>query len=586
MAAAMTVPFVFAGLGTTPPVAAQRDADGGTPPVARISQTDPSPDPTPTPSPTPTPRPTPTPTPKPTPWPTPEGVKGLDVSHWNGYPDFAKLKNAGMKFVFSKASQGTSFVDDTYRRHTREARQAGLLAGAYHFFDYTKAGPPQAKHFLATLRSTTGLSTLLPLVVDVETLGSLGTPNRALARTRLHGLLDELYERTGRYPMIYTSRYMWEQVVGAPSTFGRYPLWVACWACDDVHMPRGWSDWDFWQVGVFKFDGGPKLDGNVWSATMDRLHLRKQRPMRLDDGATWASTRTVGADLRGFDGAEVRYASDDAAFGAWRPYSRRFGLNLSAKQGQQSVRLQLRSYRGVKSPIIRDSIQLDSVGPTIWGPRVSIREGVRIQKTGARVPTIVAMSAKDATSGLDSTGVTVSCDGKPRASALSPAAGAELNAAIDRHGCSLTSQAVDNVGHRTTRELAPGVALIDLRRDSGGVSFGNGWKILSATESLGRSLARASAKNATIKLQVEGSQVAVVARRGPAGGRFKLIVDGKYIDTVDLYAKTGDARRIVFVHDVPRGRHEVKLQATGTRREASSGSNVWLDALLVLDRRK
>ena len=142
LATALAIPLLVGGAGGASQVAAQGDG---------------SPPPTTEPTPTPTPSPTPTPTPKPTPWPTPEGVKGLDVSHWNGHPDFDKLRNAGMRFVFSKASQGTSFVDDTFRRHTREARDAGLLAGAYHFFDYTKGGKAQAQHFLRTVRSTTGL---------------------------------------------------------------------------------------------------------------------------------------------------------------------------------------------------------------------------------------------------------------------------------------------------------------------------------------------------------------------------------------------------------------------------------------------
>ena len=66
--------------------------------------------------------------PKPTPWPTPDGIKGLDVSHWNGYPDFDKLRDQGMRFVFSKASQGTTIRDRTFRQHTKAARAAGLQA--------------------------------------------------------------------------------------------------------------------------------------------------------------------------------------------------------------------------------------------------------------------------------------------------------------------------------------------------------------------------------------------------------------------------------------------------------------------------
>ena len=103
---------------------------------------------------------------------------------------------------------------------------------------------------------------------------------------------------------------------------------------------------------------------------------------------------------------------------------------------------------------------------------------------------------------------------------------------------------------------------------------------------MGKTLARTSARDATVRVSFEGAQYAIVARRGPAGGKLKVIVDGKQVSTVDLYASSGDARRIVHVGNVPKGKHDLQLRATGTKRPASSGTTVWLDAVLVLDRRK
>lgn len=537
-------------------------------------------------SPTPTTAPTPTPTPKPTPWPTPKGVKGLDVSHWNGSPNFTKLRDAGMRFVFSKASQGTTFVDTTFKRNTKAARDAGLLAGAYHFFDYNKGGKAQAQHFLRTVRSATGLSALLPLVVDVETLGSLGAPNKSLARQRLHGLIDELYAQTGRYPMIYTSKSMWERVVGSPTSFGRYKLWVACWECDNIRLPAGWSTWQFWQVGQFKFPFGPKLDSNVWRSSYANLLLQQQRPMRLARGAEWSSSRSVEADLRGFEGSQVRYGIGSGAWSAWRPYAGRYDLQLGPEQGKQDVKVQLRSFRGVKSPIVRDSIKLDNMAPTIWGPRVSIREGVRIQKSGARVPTFVDMGSRDTGSGLQSTTVRVDCRGQVWAKQTKSTPTNGTNVQIDKNACTLVSLARDEVGNQRIRKLSPRLSISDLKRSNAMATFVGGWKMLKAGESLGSSLARAATKGAATKVTFEGMQFAVVARRGPAGGKLNILVDGKWAATVDLYAKTGDPRRIVYVGNVAKGKHTVKLVAAGTKRAASKGTSVWLDAVLVLDRRK
>lgn len=531
--------------------------------------------------------PAPTPKPKPTPWPTPPGVKGLDVSHWNGYPNFTKMRAKGMRFVFSKVTQGTNFVDDTYQRHTRDAREAGILAGAYHFFDYRKGGAAQARHFLDTLRSTSGLGSLLPLVVDVETLSTLGTPRKTLARQRLHALLDELYRQTGRYPMIYTSRHMWTKVVGAPGSFGQYPLWVACWKCNEVHLPNGWSDWDFWQVGQFKFTGGPKLDGNVYRRNMDRLRSDREGGMRIDGGSAWTPQRAVKADVRRFDGSHVRVAVGGEGFGPWQPFEPRVDMKLSSKQGNQDVRVQLRSFRGVKTVTLRDDIKLDSVPPAIAGLTISMRRGTRVQQSGARIPTLAAMSARDATSGLDRVAIQATCGGAKRASKFSAAGSLNLNIHLDRHGCEVKAHADDAVGHRKTRRLDPSVSLIDLHHGGANVTFSGAWKTLRNGDALGKNLVRAKSAGAQARVRFDGAQVAVVARRGPAGGRFKVILDGKVVDTIDLYSPKGDSRRIVWVRSVPRGKHVLKLRATGTSSGKSSGAGiVWLDAVLALDRRK
>jgi hypothetical protein len=63
-------------------------------------------------------------------------------------------------------------------------------------------------------------------------------------------------------------------------------------------------------------------------------------------------------------------------------------------------------------------------------------------------------------------------------------------------------------------------------------------------------------------------------------------VDGKKVGRVDLYAAEKDDRRIVFVGNVRRGSHTLKLRATGTADSRSSGRWVSLDAVLVLDRRR
>ena len=508
------------------------------------------------------------------------------MSHWNDVPDFADLKQLGTRFVFSKATQGTSFIDWTYLQHTADARAAGVHAGAYHFFDYRVDGTKQARHFLATVRGTSGLTGLLPLVIDVEYLQGLGAPNKAAARVRLRDMVNEIYRQTGRYPMIYTSQNMWERVVGAPADFGDHPLWVACWKCDRIYMPRGWTTWTFWQFGQITFDGGPNLDGNVYSSDLRSLNLERQRPMRLDQGATWSGSRTVQADLIGYDGKEVRYAVGDQAFGAWQPYQPRFSLQLGPQQGEQDVRIQLRNSKNVKSPILRDDIRLDTKRPWLSGPRIIIRGGARMERSATRVPIRATVKAKDARSGLKSVALRARCAGIKRASRSGPGPVLTTATSLNRSGCTIVNVAKDAAGNTARNALSPRFGVIDLRASQDGVRLSGKWKVARAKAALGRTLARTSARGAQARVAFTGKQFAVVVRRGPSGGRLAVILDGKRVDTIDLYAPKADQRRIAYVRNVGRGRHVLKLRATGTGDARSAGSTVWLDSVLVLDRRQ
>lgn len=65
---------------------------------------------------------------------------GLDVSEWQDYPDYDKLKDAGVDFVFirvggSKLSNGEYFLDKSFEYNIKEANRVGIKAGVY-FYSY------------------------------------------------------------------------------------------------------------------------------------------------------------------------------------------------------------------------------------------------------------------------------------------------------------------------------------------------------------------------------------------------------------------------------------------------------------------
>jgi len=83
---------------------------------------------------------------------------GIDVSHHNGkinWPEVAKGNNPKIEFVFTKATEGDSFVSPTFAENWGAISETKLTnnKGAYHFYKTNKGAEEQAKHFSQTLES-------------------------------------------------------------------------------------------------------------------------------------------------------------------------------------------------------------------------------------------------------------------------------------------------------------------------------------------------------------------------------------------------------------------------------------------------
>ena len=198
-----------------------------------------------------TPSPTPTPTASPTPTPTPKNAEGIDVSHWQGTIDWAKVKAAGKKFAYIKASEHTSFVDDKYQTNRANAKKNGILVGAYHFArpDSTSGdAAAEADHFIRTAAWVPG--ELLP-VLDLEVTGGLSS---SALQTWVKTFLERVYTKTGERAVIYVSPSFWSTKMANSTWFaknGYEVLWVAHWTTgSSPSVPAeswGGKSWTFWQ---------------------------------------------------------------------------------------------------------------------------------------------------------------------------------------------------------------------------------------------------------------------------------------------------------------------------------------------------
>jgi GH25 family lysozyme M1 (1,4-beta-N-acetylmuramidase) len=492
-------------------------------------------------------------------------ISGIDVSHHNGDIDYGRVRSAGNAFVIIKATQDNDFIDPMFLTNMARARAAGLAAGGYHFFDYTLDGTAQADHFLDRLDLAGAIDDALPPVVDVECWAPIGSSIHAVSTARLRDFVARVYERTGRLPIVYTSVFMWRQVVGNADGFEDLPLWTACWGCDaPPSIAPGWDGWTFWQTGVNRIPRVGRLDGNFFSGSPDDLEALRLRPFSIEAGAPATASSLVELDLGGRDATHMRTSADGLAWSEWRPIRGEARAILGPEEGSQTLHVELRNGPTLRSGVYLDSISLDRSGPEVSAPEVRLLEAPHGSDAAgaAMIPVEVAWQAVDATAGLSDAAVSVSCDDVATSQSEAPlhavpgesAAATAAVMVVPTGSCDLTVVSRDGVGNATSATGGPVEADF--------VSLG-GSGALSAL--------------------VEGDQVGVVATRGPDGGRAAVLVDGTAVGLIDLYQPIASGPETVYVAGLEPGIEQlISVEATGTSDPASSGSSVVIDGFVTL----
>jgi lysozyme len=198
-------------------------------------------------------------------------VEMIDVSHWNGSIDFAKVSAAGVKAVYAKATNGAFNTDNTFDANIRNAREQGLLVGAYHFLLSQQDPSAQAAHFLSfTENYKLDLLPVVDVEWDMKAKSDQWQSVPAAARVAMVGrFCDAVRTGTGQLPLIYTATSWWRPMIGDVKSyktvkFGDCPLWIARYANTVGGLPAAWSSYAIWQYSatgrVSGINGNTDLD--------------------------------------------------------------------------------------------------------------------------------------------------------------------------------------------------------------------------------------------------------------------------------------------------------------------------------------
>ncbi|MDD1386334.1 GH25 family lysozyme [Curtobacterium poinsettiae] len=188
--------------------------------------------------------------------PPPGRVQGFDISAWQPSVNFRQAYGNGARFVYVKATEGTSYVSSTYKQQYATAKQRNLYRGGYVYAQPSQAsGAATANYFFAHGGQWSKDGKTLPPLLDIEygsaAQGTCYGKSWSSMRSWIKDFNRTVVAKTGRYPAIYTTTDWWKRCTNNSNQFSKNPLFVAIYPVKDFTTPgtlgRSWSKWTFWQ---------------------------------------------------------------------------------------------------------------------------------------------------------------------------------------------------------------------------------------------------------------------------------------------------------------------------------------------------
>lgn len=187
--------------------------------------------------------------------------QGIDVSLYQGYIDYSRVKSAGIQVVYIKASEGTTIIDPYFKTNYDNAKAQGLKIGFYHFIRARneEEAVREAEFFHSVISGTTPDCRL---AMDFEVFDGLSVEK---INQISFAFLQKLQELTNKDCVVYSDAY------NARNVFSRelasvYPLWIAEY---DVDIPSSTGNWEEW-IG-FQYSDRGRIDGIDGNVDLDKF---------------------------------------------------------------------------------------------------------------------------------------------------------------------------------------------------------------------------------------------------------------------------------------------------------------------------
>ena len=182
---------------------------------------------------------------------------GIDVSSWQGEPDYKAVREAGCDVVIMRigfSDRGKFKLDNQYERNIEKAREAGLKVGVY-FFSYDANEEELLKSLAEVFEKLEGVELDLPIAFDWEDFMDFQTYGMSFKNlNHLYDVFAEECEKRGYEAMLYGSKYYLDTIWAKTD---RKKIWLAQYT-DEPTFDKDFEVWQLSESGKI-----PGIEGHV-----------------------------------------------------------------------------------------------------------------------------------------------------------------------------------------------------------------------------------------------------------------------------------------------------------------------------------
>ena len=157
-------------------------------------------------------------------------VKCLDISTWQGYVNFNKVKSAGYNYVILRAGFGreNSQKDNTFERNYANAKASGLKVGVY-WFSYSTSPSDAYREANACLYCLNGKQLDMPVYYDLEYQPAMSMSNSNYTQMALN--FCSAIKKAGYKSGVYSSASVYGYLLNRQTLINNgVSIWNAQWS--------------------------------------------------------------------------------------------------------------------------------------------------------------------------------------------------------------------------------------------------------------------------------------------------------------------------------------------------------------------